>query len=145
MIELTDLDRARIRTHLGYPSVAPATSIHMGFPAATQTLFRLESAMSNILQGTVDLVLAKLSALDALDAQISESYNRLKAQQIGELKLRNSNEEKSETDLLREEYKRRAEELADIFGCDLNPHSKRFGPGGGSGSSINTPVWNGGL
>lgn len=144
-IVLTPQDRARIRTHLGYPSTSPATLIVQGSPAAGPNLFRLESAMSNLLQEGVSIVLTKLGALDALDAQLSDSYTRLKAQQIGELKLRNSNEEKTETDLLRDEYKRRAQELADIFGCDLNPHSKRFGPGGDGGIPINTPVWNGGL
>ena len=133
-IALSASDKERVRYHLGYMSIEPAASIQLGFPRASQAQFLVEAAMERIMEPAVSRVMKLLSALDAVEDQMMTALPRLKAQQLGELKLRNTNEESTEQDLLEKEYVRWAQRLADILGVPLNVYAARFrdlGSGGG--------------
>jgi hypothetical protein len=138
-IRLSEADRARVRHHLGYQNVEPVSSIALGFPSAQQPQFLVERAMDRLMPEGVGRIIQTLNALDCIEGQMIDALCRLSAQQLGELKLRNSNEEPTEQDLLEREYLRWAKRLADDLGAPLNPFSERFRTSG-SGSSLNIPV-----
>lgn len=137
-IALSAAERERVRYHLGYQNVEPAASISLGFPRATQASFLVEAAMDRLVDSTVGRVSQIVALLDRIEGQMAEALCRLTAQQLGELKLRNSNEEPTEQDLLAREYRRWAERLADNLGVPLNAYSERFRDDGGG--MVNVPV-----
>lgn len=125
-IALSDSDKERIRYHLGYLNVEPVASIQLGFPRASQPQFLVEASMERLLPETVMRIQKILSYLDCIEDQQFDANKRLKAQQLGELKLRNTNDESTEQDLLEEEYFRWASRLADNLGVPLNAYAERF-------------------
>ena len=137
-IALTESNKEAIRYHLGYHNVEPTPSVNLGFPSSNQQLFLLESAMERLVnQHAVSRVQRCLAELDDCENQISESRKRFKAQQLGELKLRNSNDESNEADMLRAEYVDWANQLAGHFGVPLNANGNgrlRALLGGGGGT-----------
>ena len=72
----------------------------LGFPSSSQALFILETAMERLLPETVGRVQSIVAHLEEVESQMKVDIKLLKAQQLGELKLRNSNEEPTEQDLL---------------------------------------------
>lgn len=138
-IALTASEKERVRYHLGYLNVEPSAAIALGFPRASQAGFLVEQAMERLMEPTVGRVSQLLSVLDRIEGQMIEALQRLQAQQLGELKLRNSNDEPTEQDLLEREYVRWAQRLADNLGVPLNVYSERFRELG-SGGGVNVPV-----
>lgn len=132
---LTEEERVRVRYHLGYLSVAPASAIALGYPSAQHALFLVEHAMDRLLPAAVSRVHQIVRTLDQIECSMAESVGRLKAAQVGEVKLRGGAGEESEGDLLEREYRRWAGRLADHLGVALNVHSERF-----RGTPINVPV-----
>lgn len=118
---LTTQDREKIRYHLGYINVQPAASITFGVPRPQQTLFLVETAMSNILEESIPRVRQIVSVLDSIECKLIDAQERLKATELGELKLR-----RDETDALDKEYLRWASRLADLLGVPLYAYSQRF-------------------
>lgn len=137
-IALNPQDKERVRYHLGYQSVEPAASIQLGFPRGAQPQFLVEAALERVMAPAVPRIYELLGILDGIERQMVDALKRLKAQQLGELKLRNSNEEATEQDLLENEYLRWAQRLADHLGVPLNVYAARFQ--GLAGGGINTPV-----
>lgn len=137
MTALSENDRARVRHHLGYLNVEPSGAIALGFPAAQQPQFLVERAMDRVIPAAISRILCTLDTLDKIEGAMAASICRLSAQQLGELKIRNSNEEPTEGDLLEREYRRWAMRLADDLGAPLNPFSERFRAGS---ASTNLPV-----
>ncbi len=125
-IRLQEADRARVRHHLGFMSIEPVSSIQLGFPAASQPQFLVEIAMDRLIPEVVGIVQKDLAILDGLEDLMVQSFRTDKVQQLGELKLRNSNEEPNEHDLLERKYLYWAGVLADDLGVDFNPFSRRF-------------------
>lgn len=137
-IALNPQDKERVRYHLGYQSVEPAAAIQLGFPRGAQPQFLVEAALERVMAPAVPRIYEILGILDGIERQMVDALKRLKAQQLGELKLRNSNEERTEQDLLEAEYLRWAQRLGDQLGVPLNAYSARFQ--GLAGGGINTPV-----
>lgn len=137
-VSLSEVDRAKVRHHLGYPNVEPVSSISLGFPSASQPQFLVEIAMDRIIPEGVGLIQKYLAILDALESQMVESFARDKVQQIDGVKLRNSNEEPTEHQLLEVKYRYWAGVLASDLGSPINPFSTRFYQL--AGGSINIPV-----
>lgn len=135
-VRLSETDRARVRHHLGYPNVEPSSSIALGFPAVGESMFLVERAMDRVVPEGVGQILRALAALDAVESKMIEDLDLLSVQQLGELKIRGGNDERSGNDLLEREYVRWARRLADDLGAPLNPFCERFGGGG----SVNHPV-----
>lgn len=136
-IRLAEVDRARVRAALGYLSVEPTASISLGFPAASQTMFLVERAMDHVIPESKPRILKILDTLDCIESQMVTALCRLSTQSVEGVKMRNSNEEPTEGDLLEREYLRWAMRLADLLGAPLNPYSERFRTSGASG---NLPV-----
>lgn len=127
MANLDEHLRARIRHHLGYLQTEPSSSIALGFPAASEAGFLVERAMSNVLREAVQIIQRSVAELDDIENQMSEARKRLKAISIGNLRLRGSNNEKTEIDLLQREYDRWQKKLADDLGVTPNPFATQGG------------------
>lgn len=110
------MTRAKVRMHLGYPNVAPAGSITLGIPSASQPMFILEAGMNSLLPGAEDLVMRAVAELDCTLQQISESRSRLRASRIDELSLN-----PAELDGLLDHYTFWREKLAMDLGAMVNP------------------------
>ena len=121
-LRLNEQDRARVRYFMGYPNVDPHQAIQLGFPAATQAMFLVEQAMENLLPEAVERVLKIVTVLERIEAQEIDSLCRLKAQQLGDMKLRNDNDEATEGDKLRGEAEAWKKRLASVLGAPLNVH-----------------------
>lgn len=125
-----------MRHALGYPSVSAVPSIQLGVPGVAQPLFLVEAAMDRILPESIPRLLRYLDGIEAIEAQQIDALRRFKAQQLGELKLRNTNEEASESDMLQKERIRWAKRIADALGAPINPSSIELsGEGGGPGAA----------
>lgn len=123
-ISLTEQDKEAIRYHLGYNNIQPSTSISLGFPSTNQQLYLVETAMERLInQNAVSRVQRIIGELNSIEDQISDSRKRLKAQQLGELKIRNSNDEATESTLLADEYCDWAQQLASQLGVPINANA----------------------
>lgn len=114
-------ERARIRYHLGYPSVQPAASIQFGLPAPTQTMFLVETAMSNILPEAETFVRSIVGVMDGVECKLISAQDRLAAIQLDELKLR-----EDEPGQLEKEYVRWGCRLADVLAVPIYAYSTRY-------------------
>lgn len=131
---LTEIEKEKTRYHMGYLNVAPAASIQYGIPRPLQTIFLLETAMSNLMVVAEPRVRSILSILDSIECKLVESINRLAATKLAELTLRDD-----EPQRLEQEYDRWSGRLADLFGVMRYPYSQRFG---GTGTSSNSGARN---
>lgn len=127
--KLTEEERARVRYHLGYLNVEPVSAMTLGYPAAQQAGFLVENSMDRILVAAVPKLRQCLCALDSIECQQAEAPGRLKAMAAGEVTLRTGND-RTEGDILVDEYHRWAQKLADMLGVELNKFSERFRGGG---------------
>jgi len=131
---LTEIDKERIRYHLGYLETSFAASIQLGLPRPLQTVFLLEQSMELLSnQYAIDRCLRILDVLDKIECQLQEATEYLVADTLGNMSLHPL---KSKgllvTDNLEREYVRWANRLADMLGTPLYPFSDRFmrrGPG----------------
>lgn len=130
---LTLEEQAKVRHHLGYPNVNPATMLQFGIPAPQQTLFLVESAMTRLLPDGENIVRRYVKVLDDIETKLVESQDRLAATQLDSLRLN-----AQEADLLEREYNRWANRLANVLAVPLYPFAQRFHTQG-----INTPVAHG--
>jgi hypothetical protein len=131
---LQEEEKARIRHHLGYLNVQPAASIQLGFPAASQPLFLVESAMNKIPETAVGIIRKTVSILDNIEDRLVDALDRLQAEKLSDVTLR-----ADEHDALEREYVRWAKRLADDLGAPLNAYSERFRHGMAQ-ASLSVPV-----
>jgi hypothetical protein len=136
-VALSSQEKVRVRYHLGYLNVSPAASISFGIPRPLQTVFLVETAMSNLIEDAVGIVRNIVSIMDRIEAKLVEAQDRLAAIKLGEITLR-----EQEGDQLDHEYKRWGQRLADTLGVPLYAYSSRYKPGAGVGSAGNIPVSN---
>lgn len=131
---LTDEEKGRLRSHLGYIGTQPATSIQLGIQGSTQVQFIVEGAMNRIPVSQMGMVRRWLAVLDSIEAIQVEALERLAANQLGDITLN-----PDEMDDLEEQHTRWARKVADFLGCPLNPYSSRFADGAGR-APLNVPV-----
>jgi len=115
------ISKDRIRYHLGYLSVNPASAITFGVPAPVQTLFLVESAMNLILPEAIPRVYNIIQIMDDIECQMVQGQQYLPANKLGELEIR-----KEHIEMLEDEYFRWACRLSDVLGCPLYPFAERF-------------------
>lgn len=127
-------ERARVRFHLGYPSLQAFNTIQLGVLVMTQPLFLVEKSMDNLLDEAVPIVREHIARLDRINAQLDDARGRMRAAVVGEITL-----QPDEVWMLRKEYKAWAVSLADVLGCPINSYSEKFNVGGG-GVPVSTPV-----
>jgi len=120
-IALSEAHKEAIRYHLGYDNVDPTTALVAGFPAVYPKLRLVETAMERINGSSAVSRIARIvTELESIEKQMSAARCRFKVQQLGELKLRNSNDEASEADMLAKEYSRWRGKLAQQLGVPIN-------------------------
>jgi hypothetical protein len=131
------LDKDRTRFHLGYTSASTAAALQFGFAIPLQTLFLLDSAMTQMPEVAVPRVQAFLGIMDNIVfGKLVESQDYLAAEKLGEMLLRPAIRGQTHPDLLRRELRFYASMLADTFGVPYYPFSERFiaGAMGGAGN-----------
>ena len=132
-MSFSDVEKTRIRHHLGYLNVAASQTFVLGAPAAVETQFLVEGAMNRVLPEAEVLAREFVAKCDAAEQQMTENQELLAVTQVGEIGVR---PDEFEQLLKRYQYWRSA--LANVLGIYPNPFDKRFGPGGAG--SINVPV-----
>lgn len=118
---LSAAERERVGYHLGYLQVSGAASIQLGIPRPLQTVFLLEQALNNVIEAAVPRVRRIIGVMDGVETKLCEAQDRLAAQQLDSLTLR-----ENEPDMLEREYVRWGKRLADLLGVPLYPYSERY-------------------
>jgi hypothetical protein len=131
---LTDEEKGRLRSHLGYIGTQPATNIVLGVQGSTQVQFLIEGAMNRIPVSQMGLVRRWLGILDSIEALQVEALERLAADRLGDITLN-----RGEMDDIEKEHTRWAQKVADFLGCPLNPYAQRFRDSAGK-APLNIPV-----
>lgn len=116
----TKYERERIKYHLGYLNTYLGSSISLGVPSASQTLFILESSMNDIIPEAESFARRAVSELDCIEDQLSQARDRLPASRTDQTYLRGP----EEMDELESQYDLWSKKLADVFGVPINPFSK---------------------
>lgn len=122
MSALTPPERSRVLYHLGYLNVAPAASLSFGIPRPIQTMFLVETAMTNLVDDgfTIENVRRILGVLDRIDCQIAESPVYFIASKSGNTEIDPQLQTKLEY-----AYCQQMGRLADILGVPAYPYSQR--------------------
>ncbi len=132
-MSFSDVEKTRIRHHLGYLNVEAAQTFVLGSPAGVQTQFIIEGAMNRVLPEAEVLARELLAKCDAVEGQLTENQELLAVTQVDEIGIR-----QDEFEQLVKRYHYWRNGLANVLGCYPNPFDKRFGVGGAMG--INVPV-----
>ena len=130
-------EKNRIRHHLGYLVTEPVSSIQLGFPRASQSMFLVEASMNRVPEAAAGQIRQYVAILDGIEAQLIEGQLYLVASKLGEIDIRPDH-----LDRLAGEYKRWAQVLADDLGVPLNAYSERFRMSGGGPMPLNMRVSN---
>lgn len=146
---LTDVEKEKVRYHLGYPSIRQGSSLHFGMVTPTETGYLIEKLMEDLLPQGEARARRIIQVLDDVEERLIAAQARLAAQRIDEIELRTGAKGESEPDLLEREVMRWAQRLADVFGAPMHSNSARFGgspattqgrASGGGTRGINTRV-----
>lgn len=133
---LSEGEKQKARYHLGYPALTAAASLAFGVPTLTQTNFLVESALTRLLEPSLEQVRRIITIMDGIEEHLVSAQERLAAIQLEELHLR-----EDEPDKLEGEYRRWGHRLADIVGAPINPFSLRYR--GGVGAVTSVPILRG--
>jgi hypothetical protein len=123
---LTAAERERAKYHLGYPNVTIASSLFFGVPIPLQTSFLIERALSNLPVDAENRVRHISQVMDGVECRLIDAQDRLAAEQLGELRLRPTDQGLSEPDALEREYCRWGYRLADELGVPIYAYSTRY-------------------
>lgn len=126
---LTEEEKVRVRSHLGYLNVADVQTFVLGTPASVETQFIIEGAMNKVLEAALPYVRNVLGECEGILTQLRDNRENLAVKKLGDIELNDR-----EFEQLRQRYDFWKGKLADAFGVYENPFSKV--PGGG----INGPV-----
>lgn len=130
----TDIEKAEIRRHLGYPNTSTQFVLAKGMiNGSLASSWLLDAALNNMRPEAIFQIKAVLTILAGIETKITESLDRLAAIRLGELQLRTGRPGESEPDLLWKEYDRHAARLADLVGVAVYPYSTR---GGGAARAV---------
>lgn len=132
----TAQEEARVLHFLWYPNwISLAQAIQLGYPAATQPLFLVRDGFNRLAPGGEQAVRADLCELEDIERQMSTARRRLRATQVGEVKLN-----AAELGALKSEYIFWQRKLADDFGVPVNPYAAQSYYGMGGAPSLNVRV-----
>jgi hypothetical protein len=120
-VALTELERVKVRKHLGYLNVASVATFALGVPANIQTQFVIEPAMDLLLPQAEGIVRQYLEQLDAIEFQVFDDADTLVASKVGSIDL---NPVEFEKLLQRYDFVRQG--LANALGVFVNPYDRRF-------------------
>lgn len=132
--EFTDDEKAEILRFLGYPDwQSMASSIQLGYPAASQPMFLVVDAFHRLSPSARALVRRDVGELRCIEDQMSAARDRMRATKLEGISL-NPNE----TRQLRQELEYWTVRLEDDFGVKRNPTASFSG--GGMPGGINAKV-----
>ena len=132
----TAKEKARIKHFLSYPDwEALAASIQLGYPAGSQPLFLVEDAFKRLTDEGEEMVRLDLCRCAAIEDQLFEANKRLKAIQVGNVKMN-----PREHQMLTKQLLFWITRLADDLGVVSNPYSQAMYRGIQAGGSINASV-----
>lgn len=131
---LTETEKSRIRSHMGYPEIRAAASFVMGQPATIETAYIIEQALNEVRVEALENLRSILDVLDKIECQDIDDLDVHVADQVGEITI-NHNEHR----LLDTRYDRWLGKLENLLCCARNPYDKRWA--GGGPDSINRPVY----
>ena len=118
---LSEEDVARARYHLGYMTVAVASSFAFGIPQATEVQWLFEDAVRRILPHSECRFRQYLDHLDEIECTLFRASSELFAKRAGDLEPN-----LEQPDQVEREYARWAGRLADMLGVVPYPYSSRF-------------------
>jgi len=118
---LSQEERAKVRYHLGFPSIAKRTVLALGFPSGGHPLFLVENAMTEILPEAEPKLREVLLECDCIEAQMRDARGRMRTASVGQVQLRST----AEIDDLEGRYTYWTDALADMLGVVKNPFSVR--------------------
>lgn len=123
----TDVEKSRIRVHLGYPSIGSASVLALGVPAAGHPMFLLERQMEKLLPEAEPQARAILCECDAIENQMRQARTRLGVDVSANTKFRPREELEDLLDL----YAYWTDALADILAAQKNLYSSKHSGIGG--------------
>lgn len=132
--EFTDDEKTEILRFLGYPDwVSLASSVQLGYPAASQPMFLVMDSFHRITPSARALVRHDVGELVCIERQLSEARTRMRAVKLEGMELN-----PHETRQLRGELAYWTKRLEDDFGVKYNPMSSMAN--GGMPGGINAKV-----
>lgn len=135
-VPFTTKEKEQVLFYLNYPDwVKLAQSIQLGIPQGSQPLFLVQGAFDRISPDARDTARRCLCECEAIHCQMSEARGRLKAIQVGEIKL-NPNE----LSMLKTELMYWTTRLADVLGVIPDPYSQMMYQGIGDIGGRNARV-----
>lgn len=126
---LTELERVKVRGHLGFVNLTQVSTFAVGTPAGVESAFVIEGAMNNVPEAALPLLRQYLAVLDKIEAQKVDDLENMAVDKLGNIELR-----ADEQEALDRQYERWQGKVADLLGVYVNPFSKAGGRG------INVPV-----
>lgn len=117
---LSQLEKSRVRAHLGYPQTSVGAAIALGLPTTNQFGFMLEQAMNLILPASEQHVRRMIVELDCIEDQLSDARTKLAVAAVDGIRFRGPEQIAS----LEDQYSGWARKLADAFGVPINVFSK---------------------
>lgn len=116
----TSIEKVAIRHHLGFPQLSSVAILALGVPAASQTQFLLEDAMTRVFPEAEPKTRQILAECECIERQMQEARSRIKIAATGDVVLRG----REELEDLEDAYDLWTDKLVDIFGVNKNPFSK---------------------
>ena len=77
VLQLTDLEKVKIRHHLGFLNVQAASTFVLGTPAAVETQFIIEGAFTRILDAALEECRRHIAILDKIEQQMIDDQEFL--------------------------------------------------------------------
>ena len=128
---LTEQEKSRIRSHLGYPEVSAVSTFALGVPMAIEPSFMLEGAMDRLRPEAEDITREKLATLDGIEGQMRGDLELLAVSRVEEIEINPKEHEK-----LLQQYLYWRNSLANDLRVLPNPYDFRFLGGTGVNVSV---------
>lgn len=120
MSALTDQEKVSIRHHLGYLNVGEVQTFALGVPAAVETQFIIEGAMTRVLPAALPQLRRQLAILDTIEEQKLADLELLAVNRIDSIEI--NQKEQSQIDV---QYDYWVNSVCNILGVCRNPFDAR--------------------
>jgi hypothetical protein len=132
---LSEIEKVKVRLHLGYLNVQEAQTFVLGTPAAVETQFIVEGAMNRILEEALPEVRRHLQILDQIEEQMIQNLELLQITKIDTIEVNSTGQDREQRQLI-QVYDRWVNGLANLMGVYRNPFDKRLGALGTGGLNV---------
>ena len=128
---LTDIEKQRVRWHLGYTSVSSAASMALGIPALRQTDYMVNRSMDMLLPVAEADLRRVIGIMDGIEDRMVRAATHVAAETLNGLKLR-----PDEFDQLCRQYRVWGERICDCLHVPPQLFSSRYQQNAGGGFRI---------